>query len=107
MMLCAMSTSKATVERILAQLEQLPIRTRPMFGEYGIYFDDKIFGIIADDILFVKKTLVSDGLVGDSQDAPPYPGAKPYVRVTDDQLADATWLRTFVIETAGMLPAKK
>lgn len=102
-----MSTAKATVERILAQLEHLPIRTRPMFGEYGIYFDDTIFGLIADDTLFVKKTPFSNGLVGDSQDAPPYPGAKPYVRVTDDQLADASWLRTFVIETAGLLPAKK
>jgi len=31
-----------------------PIRSRKMFGGHGIYFDDLMFGLVADDELFLK-----------------------------------------------------
>ena len=30
------------------------ITVRKMFGDYGIYLDGKIFGLICDDQLFIK-----------------------------------------------------
>lgn len=31
-----------------------PIRTRKMFGGHGVYHDDLMFGLIADDELYLK-----------------------------------------------------
>ena len=31
-----------------------PIRARRMFGGYGVYHDDVMFGLIADDVLYLK-----------------------------------------------------
>ena len=35
------------------------IRSRKMFGEYGLYCDDVFFAVVCDDQLFVKVTPVS------------------------------------------------
>lgn len=31
-----------------------PIRAKRMFGGYGIYHDDLMFGLVADDVLYLK-----------------------------------------------------
>ena len=31
-----------------------PIRSRRMFGGYGIYHNELMFGLVADDVLFLK-----------------------------------------------------
>lgn len=31
-----------------------PIRTRPMFGGHGVYHDDLMFGLVANDVLYLK-----------------------------------------------------
>lgn len=31
-----------------------PIRARRMFGGFGIYHDDLMFGLVADDVLYLK-----------------------------------------------------
>lgn len=31
-----------------------PIRTRPMFGGFGVYHDDLMFGLVANDVLYLK-----------------------------------------------------
>ena len=30
------------------------VRSRRMFGGYGIYYDDLMFGLVADDVLYLK-----------------------------------------------------
>lgn len=30
------------------------VRARKMFGGYGLYFDDKMFALVADDVLYIK-----------------------------------------------------
>jgi len=38
--------------------EQLgPIRARKMFGGYGIYHDGVMFGLVADDTLYLKAVV--------------------------------------------------
>jgi hypothetical protein len=73
-----MSTNKDTVARILEQLEPLDVRARAMFGEYGLYCDEKVVGLICGDVLYVKPTEISAEFGSDADLAPPYPGAKEY-----------------------------
>ena len=79
-----MATEKATVDFILDQLTPLPVRARAMFGEYGLYCDEKFVALICDDTLFVKPTAISDQFFTDADLAPPYPGAKRSLRGARD-----------------------
>ena len=59
------------------------ITARKMFGEYGIYCNGKIFGVICDDRLFFKVTEAGRALVPHAPLLPPYEGAKPYLLAED------------------------
>jgi len=102
-----MSTSKDTVAFIEDQLSGLPIRTNPMFGEYGMYYDDKIVGFICDDTLFIKPSEVDPAVLSGTVMAPAYPGSKLYHSVPGDLLEDADWLQKAIRATADALPAPK
>ena len=80
---------------------------KPMFGEYGIWIDGKMVGLICDDLLFLKP---SKGLlphVEGFDEASPYPGAKPSIIVPQERWKDRTWLTTIVSDSAASLPAPK
>lgn len=96
-----MATSKETVAFILEQLGDLDVRARAMFGEYGMYCDEKFAAIIADDNLYLKATSATDGM----EEAPPYPGASMYRLVDADVLEDRERLQEIVQATADALPA--
>ncbi len=100
-----MSTTKGTVAFIEDQLADLPVRTAAMFGEYGIYCDNKIVGLICDDSLFIKPSRVDPSLLEGTTLAPPYPGAKNYHCVPGDLLDNREWLRAAICATADALPA--
>ena len=102
-----MSTSKDTVAFIEDQLGGLPIRTNPMFGEYAIYYDDKVVGFICDDTLFIKPSEVAPSFLTGTVMAPAYPGSKLYHAVPGDLLEDADWLQKAIRATADALPAPK
>ena len=99
-----MSTRKETVAFIEDQLGGLPIRTRPMFGEYAIYFDDKVVGFVCDDTLFIKPSGIE---VPGTYPAPAYPGSKDYNAVPGELLEAADWLRDAIVSTAEALPVPK
>ncbi|MGE3192248.1 MAG: TfoX/Sxy family protein [Microbacteriaceae bacterium] len=99
-----MATSKDTIAFLEDQLAGLPIRTRPMFGEYGMYFDDKVVGFVCDDTLFIKPAGIE--LAG-TYLAPAYPGSKDYHAVPGELLENAEWLQQAIIDTAAALPAPK
>lgn len=50
------------------------IRSRKMFGEYGLYCDDVFFAVVCDDQLFVKVTPQGEAAFPDLPKAPPYEG---------------------------------
>lgn len=102
-----MGTAKETVAYILDQLAPLPVRARAMFGEYGLYCDEKIVALICDDTLFVKPTSVSPEFFTDADLAPPYPGAKDYYAVSGDRLEDRAWLQEVIARTAEVAPVPK
>ena len=67
------------------------ITTKKMFGEYGIYCDGKIFGLICDDCFYLHEL--------------PYEGAKEYFYIAD--VDDHDYLSQLVSETCKTLPNPK
>lgn len=102
-----MATSKETVAYILDQLTPLPVRARAMFGEYGLYCDEKVVGLICNDKLFVKPTAISPEFFTEADLAPPYPGAKDSYVVLGERLEDREWLQELIARTADLLPVPK
>ena len=72
------------VDYVVEQLREAgAIRSRKMFGEYGLYCDDVFFAVICDDQFFVKVTLQGEAAFPDLPKAPPYEGAKDSFLVED------------------------
>lgn len=103
-----MSTQQSTIDFLTDQLSDLPtIRFRKMFGEYALYCDEKVVGLVCDDELFIKITEEGKELVGnDFAEGAPYLGAKPYMQIGDN-LDDAEWLCKLIKITASALPIPK
>ena len=103
-----MASDRRTVDEIVAQASGAgAVLARAMFGEYALYLDDRMVGLICDDRLFVKPTAPGRAFVGTVDEAPPYPGATPSMRIDPDQVADAAWLSELVAITAAALPIPK
>lgn len=103
-----MASVQTFVDFILEQIQASgDVRARKMFGEYGLYCDEKIVAFICDDKLYMKPTEVSNQFLDDTTLAPPYPGAKNYYCVPEDKLEDPSWLSDFVRTTSLVLPEPK
>lgn len=59
------------------------IMVKKMFGDYGLYCDGVIVGLICDNNLFLKQTRAGRELLKEVILRPPYEGAKDYFFVTD------------------------
>lgn len=103
-----MATKKETVDFILEQLEELKnTRTRNMFGEYALYCDEKVVGLICDNQLFIKLTEPGMKLAKDKYtQGLAYPGAKPSMNVSEN-LDDSDFLCELIQATADALPRPK
>ena len=63
------------VEHVLEVLEHCgPIRAKRMFGGHGLYRDDLMFGLIMDDVLYLKSDGESAALFDDR-------GLSPFVYI--------------------------
>jgi TfoX/Sxy family transcriptional regulator of competence genes len=102
-----MSTSPETVAFLEEQLAGLPIRIAPMFGEYGIWFDDKPLGVIARDTLYLKRSDADPALLEGTTLEPAYDGARPSHAVPRGRAEDVEWLTAAVRATAAALPEPK
>ena len=81
------------------------IVAKKMFGDYGIYCDGKIFGLICDDHFYLKPTDAVQGMLRTIDLRPPYPGAKDYFYIAD--VDDHDYLSSLVKETCKHFPAPK
>lgn len=82
------------------------IVAKKMFGEYGIYSDGKILGLICDNKLFIKPTKSGREFIGKVVESPPYPGAKPSFLI-EDKIEDSEWLSKLVKISVKELPEPK
>lgn len=75
-----MATSKEFINDFLEKTEGLPVRVRPMMGEYLFYYRDKLLGDICDNKVLLKVTRSSQTLLPDAEMIFPYVGAsKPLI----------------------------
>lgn len=81
------------------------ITYKKMFGEYGIYCNGKIIGLICNNEFFVKKTKIGETLLSQVEEASPYTNAKPHFVI--DSLEDRDFLSKFIEKTYEELPMPK
>ena len=101
-----MASSKEYVDFILEQLSGLEeVTSRPMMGEYLIYYRGKVVGDICDNRLYLTPVAAAKELLPGASYAPPYPGAKDMLLVED---VDDRELLTRVVEAMyEQLPARR
>lgn len=91
-----MASDQQFVDFVTGQIENAgEIMARKMFGEYGVYSDGKLFGLICDNKLFIKPTQSGRDFIGDVTEASPYPGAKPSFLI-EDKIEDKAWLSELI-----------
>lgn len=102
-----MASKQEFVDFVLDQIENAgEITAKKMFGEYGIYSDGKLFGLICDNKLFLKPTEAGRNFISEVAEVPPYPGAKPSFLI-GDQIEDREWLSELVRISVKELPKPK
>jgi DNA transformation protein len=103
-----MSSKQSTVDFILEQIAVLGnVRARKMFGDYALYCDEKVVGLICDDQLFVKYTDPGKQFAqGRYTEGCAYAGAKPSMNVSDS-IDDRDFLCALIRMTADVLPLPK
>lgn len=74
---------------------------RKMFGDYGVYCNGKIFGLICDNRFYLKPTDPVRPLLRKVEMRPPYDGAKPYFCIED--VDDRDYVALIVAETCRAL----
>lgn len=103
-----MSTQESIAEFLAEQVADAGvIRIRKMFGEYGMYCNDKIVALICDDQFFVKPTEQARAFIGEPEEAPPYPGSKPFFFIDEGKWDDRTWMSELIRITEEALPMPK
>ncbi len=101
-----MATDKKFAEFIMDQARAAGhVLAKPMFGDYGLYCDGKIVGLICDDQLFIKPTEAGKKFIDDIVEAPPYLGAKNYFLI-EDKFEERDWISELIKITAEALPQK-
>lgn len=102
-----MASDRSFVEYVVDQIDQDCAPTyKHMFGEYGLFVDGKLFGLICDNRLFVKPTEGGRAFIGEVVEAPPYPGARPSFLI-EDRIDDSAWLSELIRTTLRELPPPK
>ena len=81
------------------------IVTKKMFGDYAIYCNGKIFGLICDNRFYLKPTEAGRALLRKEELRPPYDGAKDYFYI--DDVDDHDYLSSLVRTTCKVLPEPK
>lgn len=102
-----MASDQNFVDFVLNQIKNAgEISAKKMFGEYGIYADGKLFGLICDNKLFIKPTNSGREFIGNVTEASPHPGAKPSFLI-EDKIEDSDWLSELIRISVKELPPPK
>lgn len=98
-----MSSTKDFVEFVLEKLWK-GFSAKKMFGEYGLYLDEKVIWFICDDKVFIKISEETRSLEKYPQEQC-YPWSKLYYQIPEDEITE---LDTYILsELAKSIPAKK
>ena len=98
-----MASSKEFKDFIIDQLSALNgITYRPMMGEFLLYYNGILFGVIYDNRLLIKPTKTNTKY--NLQQQVPYSSTKPMLML--ENLDDKTYLETLIKDTCIGLTAK-
>lgn len=87
-----MATDQEFIAYIMDQISELDeTRYRKMFGEYAIYYRDKVMGLVCDNQMFMKITEAGKRFITEPIYGNAYPGAKESFLLTD-KLDDSEWI---------------
>lgn len=78
-----------------------------MFGEYALYYNEKVVAFICDDTFFLKPTAAGRQLLHPVEEAPAYPGSKLYFVVNEDLWEDRDKFVELIIATEKEVPLPK
>jgi TfoX/Sxy family transcriptional regulator of competence genes len=81
------------------------IDVKKMMGDWCIYCNGILFGLICDNNLYVKVTEAGRAVLREEILRPPYEGAKDYFYIAD--IDDNDYLTELVRTTLAALPAPK
>ncbi|WP_119307799.1 TfoX/Sxy family protein [Cohaesibacter haloalkalitolerans] len=103
-----MSTDPKTIELLMDRLVGAgDIRSRKMFGEYGIYCDGVFIGVVCDDNFHLKPTRQTLEMAPELELAPAYSGAKPSLVIPPERWDDEDWLHALITATTAALAKAK
>lgn len=103
-----MASSTSTVEWIVKQITDAgEITAKKMFGEWGIYCDDKMVALVCNDQFFVKRTEEGYAFWGEHEEAPPYPHAKSLMVLSEEEMRQKVKLVKLIQTTFKYLPNPK
>src|SRR3989339_898017 len=80
------------------------VRFKTMFGEYGLFYREKMVGVLADNKLYIKPTDEGKTLVKDVVMEKFYEQGNPYFLIEDTDDRDLLW--KLIIKTYEVLPAR-
>jgi len=94
------------VEYVCGQIgDASEITYKKMFGDYCIYCNEKVIGLICDNQFFLKKTAAGKSILPECEEAAPYPGAKPHLLI--ESVDDREVMSKCISATYDELPAPK
>lgn len=103
-----MASQQSFIDYILDQISGAgSVSAKKMFGEYALYCDNKVVALVCNDQLYVKPTKAGKEFIGSYQEGFPYPGAKPYLVIPNEQLEDNEWVEKLIKISAQELPLPK
>lgn len=103
--LILMATSIDFRDYIFDQVELLGnIQIKKMFGEYGLFYREKMVGVLADNKLYIKPTLEGKELLKEVVMEKFYEQGKPYFLIEETDDKDFLW--RLIIKTYEVLPAR-
>ena len=104
-----MATKQSTIDYLLDQLSEAGnVSARKMFGEYALYCQGKVVGLVCDDELFVKITRPGKKFVGNKyKEGFAYKGARASMYISGDLFDDRQFLSELISITAAELPLPK
>ena len=91
-----MATKKEYAQYIVDQINENLASVRVMFGEFALYYDGVVVGLICDNTLFIKITASNQTLLNKNEKGPAYPGAKDSYIVDESQTEDREILNEII-----------